>query len=103
MVGAMEIGMQLMLQPTLLCLYFLADYHTSTYHCPVLYMHDGQNMFDPQLCWLGVDWGVDETVLELMDQGIIPPMIVVGIWNTPDRIREYMPAGRIMKTGSPIV
>ena len=58
---------------------------------PVLYMHDGQNLFEPQKAYIGVDWGVDETVTALAAQGQIPPAIVVGVWNTPQRLREYLP------------
>ena len=32
---------------------------------PVIYMHDGQNLFDPQSSFIGVDWGIDETMREL--------------------------------------
>jgi predicted alpha/beta superfamily hydrolase len=58
---------------------------------PVLYMHDGQNLFDPRLAFGGVDWGVDEAVVRLVGQGAIPPIIVVGVWNTADRWKEYSP------------
>jgi predicted alpha/beta superfamily hydrolase len=58
---------------------------------PVLYMHDGQNLFDPRIANTGVDWGVDEAVLRLVHQGTIPPVIVVGVWNTADRGPEYSP------------
>lgn len=57
----------------------------------VLYMHDGQNLFVPHLAFSGVDWGVDEALTHLVLEGILPPPIVVGIWNTPQRIAEYMP------------
>lgn len=58
---------------------------------PVLYMHDGQNLFDPRIANTGVDWGVDETVVRLAKQGVIPPIIVVGAWSTAERSREYSP------------
>jgi predicted alpha/beta superfamily hydrolase len=53
---------------------------------PVLYMHDGQNVFDPASAFAGVDWGVDEALGRL---GI--EALVVGIWSTAARRREYMP------------
>ncbi|HSR14618.1 MAG TPA: alpha/beta hydrolase-fold protein, partial [Gemmatimonadales bacterium] len=64
---------------------------------PVLYVHDGQNLFDPRIANTGTDWGVDEAVTRLVDRGVIPPVIVVGVWSTGARGREYSPwhdAGR---------
>lgn len=58
---------------------------------PVLYVHDGQNLFDPALSFSGVAWEVDRTVEHLVRDGAVEPCIVVGIWNTPQRIPEYMP------------
>jgi predicted alpha/beta superfamily hydrolase len=58
---------------------------------PVLYMHDGQNLFDPKTAYAGVEWGVDETMTHLIAEGNIRPAIVVGVWNTPKRAAEYMP------------
>jgi predicted alpha/beta superfamily hydrolase len=58
---------------------------------PVLYMHDGQNLFDPRTSYGGVDWGVDETMTRLIEQGVLREAIVVGVWNTPRRVAEYMP------------
>jgi predicted alpha/beta superfamily hydrolase len=57
---------------------------------PVLYMHDGQNLFDPALSYIGVDWGMDEAMVRLMGEGV-PGAIIVGIWNTDKRLCEYMP------------
>jgi enterochelin esterase-like enzyme len=58
---------------------------------PVLYMSDGQNLFDPRIANTGVDWGADEAVVRLVEQGVIPPIIVVGAWSTADRGIEYSP------------
>jgi enterochelin esterase-like enzyme len=61
-------------------------------HYPVLYLNDGQNLFESSTAFAGVEWGVDEAADRLIREGAIPPMIVVGIDNTgKDRIREYMP------------
>jgi predicted alpha/beta superfamily hydrolase len=57
----------------------------------VLYMHDGQNLFESQKSFIGVDWGMDETMAALCGEKEIPSTIVVGIWNTPQRLREYLP------------
>ena len=59
---------------------------------PVLYFHDGQNLFDPHLSYAGVDWDIDGAMIRLINEGKIRPAIVVGIWNTPRRTREYLPA-----------
>jgi S-formylglutathione hydrolase FrmB len=66
------------------------DSSTSTRY-PVLYMHDGQNLFDPRIANTGVDWGADEAVMRLVQQGTIPPVIVVGVWSTAERGVEYSP------------
>jgi enterochelin esterase-like enzyme len=58
---------------------------------PVVYMQDGQNLFDPRQSYGGVDWAVDETMTRLIAEGKVRPAIVVGIWNTPQRLAEYMP------------
>jgi predicted alpha/beta superfamily hydrolase len=58
---------------------------------PVLYMHDGQNLFDPALGYTGVDWDIDGAMTRLIEAGDIREAIVVGVWNTPLRFAEYMP------------
>ena len=58
---------------------------------PVLYLHDGQNVFDKATS-VGDEWRVDETALGLITAGAIEPLIVVGIYNTGEhRIEEYTP------------
>lgn len=58
----------------------------------VLYLNDGQNLFDPATAFAGVDWGVGATAERLMAEGKIPSMIIVGIDNTgKNRVREYIP------------
>jgi predicted alpha/beta superfamily hydrolase len=56
---------------------------------PVLYMHDGQNIIDPKTSFAGTDWRVDETVSKLARSKKMKEIIVVGIYNTPDRLEEY--------------
>lgn len=58
---------------------------------PVLYMSDGQNLFDPRIANTGTDWGVDEAVVRLVEERAMPPIIVVGAWSTDARGREYSP------------
>lgn len=54
---------------------------------PVLYLHDGQNVFDAAAA--GAEWQVDETAQHLVVSGQIQPLIIVAVSNTPDRISEY--------------
>jgi len=68
------------------------DYNTNAArHYPVLYMHDGQNIFDPETSSFGVDWQIDETADSLIRNNIIAPLIIVGIYNTQDRNLDYSP------------
>ena len=47
----------------------------------VLYMHDGQMLYDSNTTWNKTDWQVDETLSQLMATRKIRPCIVVGVWN----------------------
>jgi predicted alpha/beta superfamily hydrolase len=59
---------------------------------PVFYLNDGQNLFEASTSFTGVEWQVDESGDRLIREGIVPPMIFVGIDNAAkDRFREYMP------------
>lgn len=58
-------------------------------HYPVLYMHDGNNLFDSATSFLGVEWQVDEHLERLIAEGELEPLIVVGVDNTPAREDEY--------------
>jgi predicted alpha/beta superfamily hydrolase len=59
---------------------------------PILYLNDGQNLFESSTSFTGVEWQVDETADRLIREGVVPPMIVVGLDNTGrSRFREYMP------------
>ena len=60
--------------------------------CDVLYMHDGQMLFDATTTWNRQEWRVDEVMDSLIKAGKIRPCIVVGIYNTDDRLTEYFPA-----------
>lgn len=71
-------------------LYLPPDYHTSTKNYPVLYMKDGQNLFDNLTSFSG-EWQVDETLNTLFEQGDYGA-IVVGIDNgSSERLNEYSP------------
>ena len=68
------------------------DAENASRHYPVLYLNDGQNLFEASTAFGGVEWQVDETADRLIREGEVPPMIVVGIDNTgKNRLREYMP------------
>ena len=59
---------------------------------PVLYMHDGQNLFDPSTAFGGNEWRLDDTAEEMIERSAIEPLIIVGIYNTGEqRIHEYTP------------
>ena len=59
---------------------------------PVLYLNDGQNLFEASTSFAGVEWQVDETAARLIHENRIPPMIIVGIDNAQtNRMREYVP------------
>jgi enterochelin esterase-like enzyme len=58
----------------------------------VLYMHDGQNLFDKATAGYGMEWEIDEHLDRLIREKQVRPAIVVGIWNTPKRLQEYVPS-----------
>ena len=59
---------------------------------PVLYMHDGQNLFDHREASFGVEWQVDEILDRLVAEDHLPPHIVVGIDNAGEhRVDDYTP------------
>lgn len=60
---------------------------------PVLYLHDGQNLFDRKTAYVkGRIWAVHETADRLIAEGVVEPLIVVGIFNTgKHRLAEYTP------------
>lgn len=62
-------------------------------HYPVLYMQDGQNLFDPATSFIpGRTWQMREQADDAIEAGEVEPLIVVGIYNTGERrIAEYTP------------
>jgi len=58
---------------------------------PVLYVHDGQNVFNPSTSYTGIAWEIDSVAESLIAKGKIIPPIVVAVWNSPLRFLEYMP------------
>jgi predicted alpha/beta superfamily hydrolase len=71
-------------------IYLPPDYEQSSTYYPVMYMHDGQNLFDDLTSFAG-EWGVDETLNAMAKKGF-PGIIVVGIDNgSEERLNEYSP------------
>ena len=60
-------------------------------HYPVLYMHDGQNLFNKKEAFAKVDWGVVPALRRLVKQGKSREAIIMGIWNTEKRFQELLP------------
>jgi predicted alpha/beta superfamily hydrolase len=58
---------------------------------PVLYMQDGQNLFDAETAFAGNPWWADEVAEREVRAGRVRPLIIVGVANTADRLSEYGP------------
>lgn len=60
---------------------------------PVMYIHDGQNVFDDlPMSPFGVQWGIDTTARALINACLVEPLIIVAVGNAGrDRIDEYTP------------
>jgi predicted alpha/beta superfamily hydrolase len=77
------------LTPRDILVYLPPNYEIETRDYPVLYMHDGQNIFDDLTAYAG-EWGVDESAEILAARGL--PCIIVGIPNGGEaRLDEYGP------------
>lgn len=70
-------------------IYLPLGYAKTTKNYPVLYMQDGQNLFDDLTSFSG-EWHVDEIMDSMINAGT-PPSIIVGIENGKERLREYNP------------
>lgn len=67
------------------------DFSTATTY-NVLYMHDGQMLYDASTTWNKQEWGVDEVAAKLIESGAVDPFIVVGVWNSGrTRHSDYFP------------
>lgn len=67
-----------------------ADYSEQKKYA-VIYMHDGQNLFDPRDAFNKTEWSVDETLQRLISEGKVRETMIVGIWNTDKRTKEFSP------------
>lgn len=71
---------------------WLPDGYSTSKKYAVVYMHDGQMLFDTTQAWNKKEWKVDETLARLNNEHKTIDCIVVGIWNNgADRIAEYFP------------
>lgn len=71
---------------------WLPNGYSSKEQYAVLYMHDGQMLFDGAQTWNHSEWGVDETIGRLSYDNEIRKCLIVGIWNVPSkRYADYFP------------
>jgi predicted alpha/beta superfamily hydrolase len=71
-------------------IYLPPDYDNTTKNYPVLYMHDGQNVFDAYTAYAG-EWEVDETLNDLAEEGYNVPIVVAIDNGGAERMKEYNP------------
>ncbi len=71
-------------------LFLPESYDSSDKRYPVIYAHDGQNLFDPKTSFAG-EWHLDENIDRLVKKKLMKEVIVAGIYNTAMRIDEYTP------------
>jgi predicted alpha/beta superfamily hydrolase len=84
-------------------IYLPRDYSRfSRQRYPVLYLQDGQNVFDAATSFSNVEWGVDEAAQRLIRKNLIEPLIIVAIANTgEERIHEYAPTRGVIDSSAP--
>jgi len=71
---------------------WLPEEYSDTVKHQVIYMHDGQMLFDPTNTWNNAEWKADEVCSSLISREFISPTIIVGIHNAGDqRDSEYFP------------
>jgi enterochelin esterase-like enzyme len=71
---------------------WLPDGYSADKRYNVLYVHDGQMLFDARTTWNKQAWNLAPTITRLVREGRIPDTLVVGIWNNaPLRYAEYYP------------
>ncbi len=71
---------------------WLPENYSASKKYAVLYMHDGQMLFDSSMTWNHQSWEVDQVVSTLLNTNKIKNTIIVGIWNNGKaRHTEYFP------------
>lgn len=71
--------------------YLPPNYQSSKQSYPVVYMHDGQNLFDPSRAYMGQTWNAQNTLNYYIQRKLMEPVIVVAIDTTPERVWELTP------------
>ncbi len=67
---------------------------------PVLYMHDGQNLYDANTTWNRQAWEMDATAGQMIKDGEVPPFIIVGIHSDSEkRVSQLMPEQAVKEAG----
>ncbi len=71
-----------------------------TQRYPVLYMHDGQNLYDANTTWNGQTWEMDASAGQMIKDGELTPFIIVGIHSDPEkRVSQLMPQQAVAEAG----
>lgn len=71
---------------------WLPDGYSKNKKYSVLYMHDGQMLYDPEMTWNQQAWDIDNTLTKLLKEKAVQNVIVVGIWNDKKlRHSDYFP------------
>ena len=80
--------------------YLPPDYYLGIHRYPVLYAHDGQNLFDEKTSFVG-EWHLDDNINALIAEKLLKGIIVVGIYNTGEqRVYDYTPTRSNCKYGN---
>lgn len=69
-------------------IYLPKSYHTTDKYYPVLYMHDGQNLFDDKTAYMNRSWRLMDSYIEHPE---LPEVIIVGVESDEDRSDELVP------------
>jgi predicted alpha/beta superfamily hydrolase len=89
-------------EPRTVWVWLPPGYETSDQRYPVIYMHDGQNVFSPLHAFRGQEWGMDEAITQGARTGRFPAAIVVGIANITRRAQDYAPGGILAALPDPV-
>jgi len=76
------------------------DYATSKARYPVIYLHDGQNVYDTPSPWSDKSWEVHRALDRLIAARKVRSAILVAVWNNDNRLGEYMPQAAVPSAGA---